>query len=253
MNEYPAVLGIFSLRREEGMGFGSTKATHEQVTFWYARQLSADSVEAQPLSTSHVPSGIKQLQPLGDFLRTYTPEPFYYVLNPVAALNSLKDKIEQGPERFSRETLDEAERSFIKALMIDDIVVEGHHDLGKVHPEEKEFARLRQVVSTLVGLGTDFSVVQKARLSSFGVNLRKTGNYDESVTFFLKALEISGRDENLHFNLARTQYDQGDLQACLETLRKAVDLNPEFDEALKFIGYCMKQLAAARQHATQER
>jgi len=248
MNDYPAVLGIYSLRREEAMGVGATATTHAQVTFWYVRQLSASTVEVQPLSTSHVPSGIKKLLPLETFITTHTPEPLYYVLNPVTALTSLQGKIEQGAEGFARETLDAAESSFIKALMLDDIVVEGKNDLGKVHPEKREFARLRRVLGTLAALGDDFAVEQKARLSGFGVNLRKNGHYPESITFFHKALELHDRDENLHFNLARTHFERGDLDACLETLHKAVDLNPEFDEAHRFIRYCVKKRVAERQH-----
>lgn len=256
MNDYPAVLGIYSLRREEAMGVGATATTHDLVTFWYVRQLSPTTVEVQPLSTSHMPSGIKKVLPLDGFIKTHTPEPLYYVTNPVAALNSLKGKVDAGAESFARTTLDAGERSFIKALMIDGIVVEGKSDKGKTHPEKKEFSRLSKVLDLLVASGDDFTAEQKARLSDFGVSLRKDGHYPESITFFHKALELHDRDENLHFNLARVHFDQGDLHACLETLHTAVDLNPEFDEAHRFIRYCTKKLMKARhnsQHANPPR
>ena len=246
MNNYPAVLGIYSLRREEVIGVGATATTHDQVTFWYARQLDSATAEVQPLSTSHLPSGIKKTLPVEEFLKTYTPEPRYYAQNPVQALNSLKDKVDQGPAGFAQATLAPEERAFIKALMLDGIVVEGGSDKGKAHPDRKEFERLRTVLRILVAQGDDFTVEQKTRLSHFGVSLRKGGHFLESITFFLKALELHHGDENLHFNLARVHFDKGDLPACLDTLHTAVGLNPEFDEAHKFIRYCTKKLMAAK-------
>ncbi len=252
MNDYPVVLGIYSLHRDEAMGVGATATTHSQVTFWYVRQLSAATVEVQPLSTSHLPSGIRRAIPLDEFIKTHTPEPLYYVDNPLESLNTLSDKVESGAESFGHAELNTGERALIKALMFDGIVVEGKRDKGSVHPDKEEFARLRSVLRLLVGQGDHFTVEQKTRLSGFGVSLRKNGHFPESITFFNKALEVHDRDENIHFNLARVHFDQGDLRACLDTLHQAVDLNPDFDEAHRFIRYCTRKLMAARhdsQHA----
>lgn len=252
MNDYPAVLGIYSLHRDEAMGVGATATTHSQVTFWYVRQLSVATVEVQPLSTSLLPSGIRRAIPLDEFIKTHTPEPLYFVDNPLEALNTLHAKVEKGAESFGRAELSGGERALIKALMFDGIMVEGARDKGNVHPDMKEFTRLRSVLRLLAGRGDHFTVEQKTRLNGFGVNLRKNGHLPESITFFSKALELHDRDENIHFNLARAQFDQGDLRACLDTLHMAVDLNPDFDEAHRFIRYCTRKLMAARhdsQHA----
>lgn len=37
-NEFPTILGVFSLRRAEDVGTGATQSRHTQLTYWYARR-----------------------------------------------------------------------------------------------------------------------------------------------------------------------------------------------------------------------
>ncbi|GFK95416.1 Lipopolysaccharide assembly protein B [Fundidesulfovibrio magnetotacticus] len=238
MTDYPAILGVFSLRRNEEVGTGATQARHDQLTYWYARQLSPDVVEIQPLNVYHVPSGIKKLCPLDEFLRSYTPEPRYYEANTVPALNSLRAKIDQGEKFFSMGLLDDAEKAFLKALMIDEMSVPANYGLGDVYSEQKDFQKLRRVLTVLMGLDDAFSVEYRQKLNTFGVNLRKQGFFDESIAFFNKALELRKDDENIYFNLARVHFDKGEIEKCIGILNIATTLNPEFVEARKFMRYC---------------
>lgn len=240
MADYPAILGVFSLRRNEEVGTGATQTRHDQLTYWYARQISDDSVELQPLNVYHVPSGIKKLRPLDEFLRTCMPEPRYYEANTVPALNSLKSKIEQGEKFFSMGLLDDAEKAFLKALMIDELSVPANYGLGEVYTEQKDFQRLRKVLNVLMGLDDAFAAEHRQKLNTFGINLRKQGFFDESIEFFNKALEIRKDDEHIYFNLARVHFDKGEIGKCLDILNQATSLNPEFAEARKFIRYCEK-------------
>ena len=61
MSDYPQILGVYSLQLEAEIGTGGTQITHDNITFWYARQLSNDEFEVQPLNTHHVPSGIRSI------------------------------------------------------------------------------------------------------------------------------------------------------------------------------------------------
>lgn len=245
MNEYPTILGVFSLRKADEVGTGATQAKHAQLTYWYARQVSPAGVELQPLNAYHVPSGIRKPIPLEAFLRTYTPEPRYYEANTVPALRSLTAKIEQGEKFFSMGLLDDAEKAFLKALMIDEMNVPANYGLGDVYTEKKDYLKLRRVLNVLMGLDDAFSGEYRQKLNSFGINLRKQGYLDESIEFFTKALEIRKDDEHIYFNLARVHFDKGETQKCLDILGKATSLNPEFEAARKFIRYCEKMAAAA--------
>lgn len=238
MSDYPSVLGVFSLRKADEVGTGATQARHAQLTYWYARQLDPAAVEVQPLNVYHVPSGIRKQAVLDDFLRSYTPEPRYYEANTVPALRSLTSKVEQGEKFFSMGLLDDAEKAFLKALMIDEVNVPANYGLGDVYTEQKEYLKLRKVLNVLMGLDDAFSLEYRQKLNTFGINLRKQGYLEESIAFFNKALEIQKNDENIYFNLARVHFDKGEIDKCIGILNIATTLNPEFIEARKFITYC---------------
>ncbi len=250
MSDYPSILGVFSLRKADDVGTGATQSKHAQLTYWYARQISQQDVETQPLNVYHVPSGIKRKVLLDDFIRVYTPEPRYYEVNTVPALKSLSAKIEQGEKFFSMGLLDDAEKSFLKALMIDEMSVPANYGLGEVYTEQKDFLKLKKVLTVLMGLDDAFATEYRQKLNTFGINLRKQGFFDESIEFFNKALEIQKDDENIYFNLARVHFDKGELSTCMDILAKATQLNPGFNEAHKFIAYCERMLSQPGNEAT---
>ncbi|WP_243544182.1 tetratricopeptide repeat protein [Pseudodesulfovibrio tunisiensis] len=244
MSEYPQILGVYSLQLDAEIGTGGTQKRHENVTYWYARQTAPDTFEVQPLNTHHVPSGVRSTLSEIDFLKQYTPEPSYYRIHTVPALESLARKLRMGEEAFASGNLDEAERQFLKALMIDDKSVEANYGLGEVYSEQKDFRKLATVLNTLLGLDEAFSYVHRQRFNKFGISLRKNGHYDESIRYYKKSLEINESDENVYFNLARVYFDKGLSDNCITTLEKALHINPGFVEAQKFLKYCRAHSAA---------
>lgn len=240
MSSFPQILGVYSLQIEADVGTGGTAEKHANVTYWYARQLSDEEFEVQPLNAHHVPSGIRSVMQQLDFLRQYTPEPRYYRLHTVPALESLTRKIATGEQAFADGNLDEAEAQFIKALMIDDKNIEANYGLGEVYSEKKEFNKLKKVLNTLLGLSEAFTYEHRQKFNRFGISLRKNGHYDESIKYYEKSLEIVDDDENVYFNLARVYFEKGMNDRCMASLESALNLNPEFMEAQKFLKYCKK-------------
>ncbi|WP_207264693.1 tetratricopeptide repeat protein [Desulfovibrio sp. Huiquan2017] len=240
VDDYPAILGVYSLQLEADVGTGGTSVRHDNITYWYARQLSPEQFEIQPLNAHHVPSGVRSILTELDFLRQYTPEPSYYRLHTVPALETLRRKIEMGQEAFLTGNLDEAERQFLKALMIDDKNIEANYGLGEVYSKKKDFDKLKKVLDTLLGLDEAFTFEFRQKFNSFGISLRKHGHYDESIRYYEKSLEIVDTDENVYFNLARVYYEKGHSDHCVSNLERALKINPAFSEAQKFLEYCQK-------------
>ena len=167
-------------------------------------------------------------------------------MHTVPALETLRRKIEMGNRRpLSEGDLDEAERQFLKALMIDDKNVEANYGLGEVYSEKKEFDKLRDVLETLLGLNEAFTYEHRQKFNQFGISLRKNGHYDESIRYYEKSLEIVEEDENVYFNLARVYFEKQQYEKCTANLEQALSLNPEFLEAQKFLRYCQKRLVQA--------
>lgn len=246
MVDYPIILGVYSLKQETDVGLGDTAMKRETVTYWFARQLEKERFDVQPLNIHHVPSGVKTELAAREFLVNYTPEPQYYKVYTVPALNSLAQKIARGQAQFEKGQIDEAEKSFIKALMIDDLNVTANYSLGDVYSEQKDFSKLKKVLNTLLNLDEAFGQEHRERFNSFGINLRKNKMFDEALNFYSRALELNAMDENVYFNMARAYYEKQMIDECVRHLNIALAVNPEFFEAKAFLTHCQKLEAKAQ-------
>jgi len=240
MPAYPQILGVYSKNTTADVGTGITKGNHEQTTYWYIRCMDNDSYETQPLNANHVPSGVRSIQPKGQFILNYTPEPTYYERNTLPAMKSLQKKIQQGEEQFALGKLDEAERSFLKALMIDELNVPANLGVGAVYSEKQEFKKVQKVLNVLMNCDETFQAEQRASFNILGMSLRKQGMLDESLNYYLKALEYNDKDENIHFNVARVYFEKGDQAETLKHLELCLAINPDLEVARKFVLYCEK-------------
>lgn len=240
MPEYPIILGVYSFKKETQIGLGDTATKRETMTYWYVRQLAQDVFEVQPLNIYHVPSGVKQELSAKDFLKDYFPEPYYYKTHTVPALTNLAKKIAQGEQLFSQGQLSEAEKEFIKALMIDDLNVKANYGMGKVAAEQKNYAKLNKVLNTLLNLTDAFSQEYREQFNGFGISLRKNKHYDNALRFYSRALELNAMDEHVYFNMARAYFEKEALDECICQLNIALSIAPEFTEAKKFLAHCQK-------------
>ena len=55
-----------------------------------------------------------------------------------------------------------------------------------------------------------------------------------SARIYAAAIAFDETDENLHFNIARVYYENGDKTKATEHVNRALALSPEFKEAQKF-------------------
>lgn len=245
MSAYPQILGVYSKNASAKVGAGHTKDTYEQTTYWYVRRVSDDEYELQPLNANNVPSGVRTVLPKGEFVVQHCPEPAYYERNTMPALKSLQKKIAEGEEHFAMGKLDEAEKAFLKALMIDELNVPANLGVGAVYSEKKEFQKVQKVLKILLNCDETFQREQSVRFNTLGMSLRKQGLLDEALNYYLKSLEYNDKDENLHFNLARVYFDKGDPNATMQHLTTCLEINPDLEVARKFMKYCRKMTTEA--------
>jgi tetratricopeptide (TPR) repeat protein len=80
-------------------------------------------------------------------------------------------------------------------------------------------------------------------LNSLGVVLRRLRRFEESEQYFLRAVQASGGDQHLFFNLGRLYLDTSRWREALECAEKALALDPVFDAATKMRAFAESRLS----------
>ncbi|HQK99386.1 MAG TPA: tetratricopeptide repeat protein [Smithellaceae bacterium] len=99
--------------------------------------------------------------------------------------------------------------------------------------EQGELAALRKLVEEndqLAALVMDF-------YNDGGIELRKSGDIDQAVHEYKKALSISPDDEHLYYNLARAYIEDGQRKNARKAIEEALKLNPDFSEGAALAQY----------------
>lgn len=72
--------------------------------------------------------------------------------------------------------------------------------------------------------------------------LRKLARFEDAEKYYLLAIEKTGQDEVLFFNLGRVYVDSKNWPKVAESAQKALSINPDFKEARMMLDYAQKQL-----------
>ncbi|MFH1135405.1 MAG: tetratricopeptide repeat protein [Pseudomonadota bacterium] len=175
------------------------------------------------------------------------------------SMASLHFKIGQAHEMMSQEG--QAEADYHEAIGLSDVFVDAYDALGAIQlrnqrPEDalRFFFRSSEIsplnADRQLALGEallqtgHFSEAERAFkmvldldpnavnvFNRLGISLRRQKKTEEALQYFLKALEKTGEDENLLYNISRVYFDKGDLALAKNYLKKALKLKPDFQEA----------------------
>ena len=74
-----------------------------------------------------------------------------------------------------------------------------------------------------------------ALFNEFGINLRKNKMLDQSLEYYQRAMELSQKDENLFYNIARVYLEKKDFHKTVSCLLQTMELNPELEAGIKFL------------------
>lgn len=235
------IKGVFSTQVVQKVGTGTTTRKSVKKTFWYVNQLDNETIEIQPLNVNYVPSGPKRKVPITEFLEKFAPEPEFYVSNVYPKMKELYDSIKEGEKNREEGDNFSAEFEFVNALGIDEDNVRANFGLGLTYLDRGDDAKANDIFERLVKLDAAFNKEHKHLFNEFGINLRKNKMYDQSVDYYLRAMELTENDENLHYNMARAYFDKEEFVKAGEHLTMALSLKPEFEEAQKFLNYLKKK------------
>jgi len=241
------ISGVFSTQTVAKVGTGTTVRKTIQKAYWFAEQPESEDDDAvavvlvQPLNSNNIPSGPKEQVPLPDFLERFNPELEFYQQEVFPKMKELDSTVKRAEEQRDQGALYSAEFEFAAALDFDEDNVRANFGLGLTYMERGESAKAGDIFERVVGLDAAFTPEHKHLFNEFGINLRKSKLLDQAVDYYARALEITTDDENLYYNMARAYFERGDKEDCATNLSKALELNPHFEEAQKFLEYIEKQ------------
>lgn len=104
--------------------------------------------------------------------------------------------------------------------------------------ESGETSALRELVAVHDGLGS----LVLSFYNETGISLRASGDFDQAIIRYKKALSVSPNDENIFYNLARAYLEKGQKKNAEVAIGQAMLLNPQFQEGARLEKY-IKQSA----------
>ncbi len=83
----------------------------------------------------------------------------------------------------------------------------------------------------LIGGDEDILTRVLNRLNGHGMSCRKAGRIEEAINTYESCLLVCEDDEGIYFNLARAYMEGGHTEQAIQTIGKALAINPGFQEA----------------------
>ncbi|WP_319541056.1 tetratricopeptide repeat protein [uncultured Pseudodesulfovibrio sp.] len=242
--EVQKIIGVFSSQTINRVGTGTTSRKAIQKSYWFAEEAAPDEngrvVMVQPLNNHNIPSGPKEEFPLPDFLEKFDPELEYYQTEVYPRIQEMNSTLKRAEQQRDQGALYSAQFEYEATLDFDEQNVRANFGLGLTYMERGETEKAGDIFERVVGLDAAFAPEHKHLFNEFGISLRKSKLTDQAVEYYTRALEITDNDENLYYNIARAYFEQGDKDECISNLTKALELNPSFKEAGKFLEYINK-------------
>jgi tetratricopeptide (TPR) repeat protein len=228
------IKGVFSNQQVVKFGTGTTTRKTIRKTYWFANEQAHDTIEVQPLNKNFVPSGPKRSIPKEDFLMKFAPEPEFYVSTVYPKMREMEESIQKGEQHREEGETYSAAFEFDSALNVDEQNVRANFGLGLTYLDRGETNKANDIFQRLVSLEAAFQQEHKHLFNDFGISLRKNKMFDQALEYYKRALELTTEDENLHMNVARAYYEMGELPNTVESLKRALELNPNLKEARQF-------------------
>lgn len=232
------IKGIFSTQEVKQVDTGTGVRKSVQKTFWFVEELDG-KMEVQPLNSNYIPAGKKRFITIEDLIGRFQPEPEFYVNTVFPKMQELADTVDRADNHRSNGENFTAEFEYGNALQVDEENVRANFGLGLTYLDRGETSKANNIFERLVKLDAAFETKHKHLFNEFGISLRKNKMTKQALEYYDRALELSGGDDHLFYNIARAHFEKRDHARCVDFLLKAINSNPDFDVVLKFLTWLL--------------
>lgn len=125
----------------------------------------------------------------------------------------------------------EAQQALARAFSLDPKNEETQIDLAESFLQLDQGGRAEEFFKELLQKRPDDYYL----LNRMAMALRKQGKFDQALDTYDKAMKINDKDENLHFNIGRCQFEAGRLDLAAVSIRRALGINPRLTQAGKLL------------------
>lgn len=227
--------GVFSLEQSAKIGHGTTKRTTSSLQFFYVAEEADGRLSVRLINANYLPTGDPEFISRELLMEDYSPEPEVYHEMVFPAMRELSKAIARGERHLSNGEPFSAELEFLGALKLDEDNVRATFGLGLAYFEREQLDKADAVFQKLVKMRAAFEEKHKHMFNAFGIQLRKNNMFTQALQFYARAQQLCGADEHLLFNMARCLCEMGDADGCASYLQKALELNPQFVEAVRMM------------------
>ncbi|OBQ56188.1 tetratricopeptide repeat protein [Halodesulfovibrio spirochaetisodalis] len=243
-HEKPPIRGAFSTVKIVRVGFGATKQTNKITVMVYAEQEANGDILLWKLNKSHIPFEKYEKVTFETLMAKYTPEPGFYQEKIFPAMRKVAQGIARGERLRVNGQPYGAEVEFLQVLDMDEDNVRATFGLGLTYLDRNETEKGQEVFSKLVGIEAAFAKEHKHMFNEFGIKLRRNKLYAEALQFYSRAQKLTELDEHLLYNIGRVLIETKEFKKARVMLAKAIEVNPQFEEATKVLELLDKKLGA---------
>lgn len=238
----PRIEGVFSTTEKTTIGFGHTQKKVKQDVLVYAKEIEDNKVVIKALNDKYIPIGTAKTISKENLLDNYLPDPDVYQNKVYPILRNISRTVARGERHLRNKENFSAEMEFKNALRVDEENIRATFGLGLSYLQRGDAKRGEIVFKRLVKLKGAFEPQHKHMFNEFGIHLRKNKLFNQAIKYYARASQYSERDENLYFNMARTYYELGRNSMALKFIRKSLEINSDFEQALDFKKFLLKKM-----------
>ena len=155
----------------------------------------------------------QQLMASSTFKNTFGPVTFQDDNNETT-LAFVRQLVNVSEEDIARKLAGGEETQENRALMIMRLIDKGEHEKARA----------------LIGTNEDLLSFILQAYNALGIQARREGNFEKAVTELKKALSVAPDDEGILYNLARAYAAKKEKKPAVESIQKALKINPAFTE-----------------------